>query len=258
MWLVHIARVLKLKSVSPKSFAEYHSKINPVESVHAAQNHTLSNEQFSSKGIHSEYEKGDEKHKISMEHMADEVRKCQANTQYGIRGIGGQENVMFTDEEHLVTFLGKNENQKTDDNLEDQPIKADLWREVSTVWDMNENYTGSYREEKNGIWELLHSLSNLSGGFKQVVNCITSPGRRVRNSTRRLLLIHLQYFFHPKFWKLRHFTRNGMLITDLLCHIKYAKLNVYTDDHQIYSSNVDPHALEECICKEVNVAKQWY
>ena len=41
-------------------------------------------------------------------------------------------------------------------------------------------------------------------------------------------------------------------------HVKYAKLNAYADGHQIYSSNLDPLALKECICQEVNVANQWY
>ena len=50
----------------------------------------------------------------------------------------------------------------------------------------------------------------------------------------------------------------NIFINDLFCHIKYAKLNAYADDHQIYSSNLDPHALEDCICQEVNVANQWY
>ena len=49
-----------------------------------------------------------------------------------------------------------------------------------------------------------------------------------------------------------------IFINDLFCHIKYAKLNAYADDHQIYSSNLDPRALEECICQEVIVANQWY
>ena len=40
--------------------------------------------------------------------------------------------------------------------------------------------------------------------------------------------------------------------------MKYAKLNAYADDHQIYSSSLDPLALEECICQEVNFANQWY
>ena len=50
----------------------------------------------------------------------------------------------------------------------------------------------------------------------------------------------------------------NIFINDLFCHIKCAKLNAYADDHQIYSSNLDPQALEDCICQEVNVANQWY
>ena len=47
-----------------------------MERVHAVQNHALSNEQFSSTAIYPEYTKGDEKHKVNMEHMAEEVRRC--------------------------------------------------------------------------------------------------------------------------------------------------------------------------------------
>ena len=50
----------------------------------------------------------------------------------------------------------------------------------------------------------------------------------------------------------------NIFINDLFQHVKYAKLNAYADGHQIYSSNLDPLALEECICQEVNVANQWY
>ena len=37
-----------------------------------------------------------------------------------------------------------------------------------------------------------------------------------------------------------------------------AKLNTYADDHQTYSSNLDPLAPEKSICQEVNVTNQWY
>ena len=50
----------------------------------------------------------------------------------------------------------------------------------------------------------------------------------------------------------------NIFINDLFKHVKYAKLNAYADDHQIYSSSLEPLALEECICQEVNVANQWY
>ena len=50
----------------------------------------------------------------------------------------------------------------------------------------------------------------------------------------------------------------NIFINDLFQHVKCAKLNAYADDHQIYSASLDPLALEECICQEVNVANQWY
>ena len=105
---------------------------------------------------------GDDKHKANMEHMAEEIRKCLANTQYGgspyvaMHGIGGQQNFVFNDEEHLVSFLGKNENRKADDILQYHPIKNDLWSEVATVWDLDENYTGSYREDYQILQNTFH------------------------------------------------------------------------------------------------------
>ena len=133
------------KSVTQKSFAEYHSKRNPVERVHAVHNRALSNEVFSSKGIHKNFEIGDEYHLENMEHMAKEVEQCLATTQYGgkscvvQRGLGKQDNFVFDDELQLVTFLGKNECQKNlDDNLY-KPIQNDLWKEITTLWDLDEN-----------------------------------------------------------------------------------------------------------------------
>ena len=51
---------------------------------------------------------------------------------------------------------------------------------------------------------------------------------------------------------------SNIFINDLFQHVKYTKRNAYADDHQIYSSNPDPLALQQCICQEVNVANQWY
>jgi hypothetical protein len=162
MWLARIARVLKLKSVTQKSFAEYHSKRNPVERVHAVHNRALSNEVFSSKGIHKNFEIGDEYHLENMEHMAKEVEQCLATTQYGgkscvvQRGLGKQDNFVFDDELQLVTFLGKNECQKNlDDNLY-KPIQNDLWKEITTLWDLDENMTGSYRNDYQILQNAFH------------------------------------------------------------------------------------------------------
>ena len=50
----------------------------------------------------------------------------------------------------------------------------------------------------------------------------------------------------------------NIFINDLFYHVKRANLNAYADDHQIFYSYTDPVALEECLCKEVEVANQWY
>ena len=78
MWLVRLARLLRLKSVSQKSFAEYHSKRNPMERVHAVYDHALSNEQFSRKGVHDDYGIGDSRHheNENIQYMAGEVKQC--------------------------------------------------------------------------------------------------------------------------------------------------------------------------------------
>ena len=47
-------------------------------------------------------------------------------------------------------------------------------------------------------------------------------------------------------------------INDLFSWVTQCKLHAYDDDHQLYSSNVDPVALEDCICREVRVANEWY
>ena len=47
-------------------------------------------------------------------------------------------------------------------------------------------------------------------------------------------------------------------INDLFSWVTQGKLHAYDDDHQLYSSNVDPVALEDCICREVRVANEWY
>ena len=51
----------------------------------------------------------------------------------------------------------------------------------------------------------------------------------------------------------------NLFINDLLFSVTQGKLHAYADDHQLYSSDVDPVALENCICREVRVANEyWY
>ena len=119
MWLVRMARVLKLKSVTQESFAENHSKRNPLERVHVVENRALSNEVFTSKGVHKDCQNCDKRLVENMEHMAGEVEKCLKRWQYGghpmvtKRGIGPNDNnFVFDDDEHLFNFLARSERLK--------------------------------------------------------------------------------------------------------------------------------------------------
>ena len=113
MWLVRLARILGLKYIAQKSFAEGHSKRNPVERVHAIHNSALSNEVFSSHSVHEKHEIGDAKHHENMEFAVEEVSKCLRHTSFGgkpcviMRGTGRSKVLPFNDEENLSRFLGK-------------------------------------------------------------------------------------------------------------------------------------------------------
>jgi len=50
----------------------------------------------------------------------------------------------------------------------------------------------------------------------------------------------------------------NIFINDLFYSVTHGKLHAYAYDHQLYSSGVDPEALEKCICREVRVANEWY
>ena len=145
--------MLNLKSVTQKSFAEYHSKRNPVERVHAVHNRALSNEVFTSTGVHKNFEIGDERHRENMEHMTENVKKCLSHTQYGgqpcvvLRGIGMDDNFVFNDEKQLSTFMAKNEFLKNQDNTNYLPVKNFIWEEMCILWNLNNNFVGSYRDD---------------------------------------------------------------------------------------------------------------
>ena len=153
MWLACIANVLQLKSVTQKSFAEYHSEMNPVERVHAVENRTLSNEVSSSTGVHKTYTKGDQQHKENMECMANEVANCLKTARYNGKsiitehGIGEEDHFVFNDENQLLTFLSRSESLKNENNDHYFPQNNPLWQEVALLWDLHENFVACYRED---------------------------------------------------------------------------------------------------------------
>ena len=77
MCMARTLRLLSLRKISQRSFAEYHSKRNFVEKVHAMENTALSRHgAFSSQQIHGKSEPGTTEHLENMEKMAKDVKNC--------------------------------------------------------------------------------------------------------------------------------------------------------------------------------------
>ncbi|KXJ18944.1 hypothetical protein AC249_AIPGENE25645 [Exaiptasia diaphana] len=153
MWLVRLTRMLQLKSVAQKSFAEYHSKRNFVERVHAVHNTALSYDVFKSNRIHSNYSPGDSNHKANMEAMASDVKSCLDHTQYGgkpcvVQRGSDETEFMFKDGLELENFIAKSECNKEEDDTNFEPAAdSKLWEELCTIWGLKHQYVGSYYED---------------------------------------------------------------------------------------------------------------
>ena len=100
------------------SFAEYHSKRNFVQRVHAAENEVLSKDgPFDGKKLHPHAEPWSSGHKENMEAMATEVLECLQHARFGGRFLHTGRGVkthqfLFDDVENLITFLSLTEERK--------------------------------------------------------------------------------------------------------------------------------------------------
>lgn len=133
MLLVCLLKFLDLDKVTQRLFAEYLSKRNPVERVHAAENNALSSHgPFSSKMIHKNASPGSNPHKENMECMAREVIQCIGKGMYNketikcFRGIGLEEKFICRDEEGLKSFSLLSDERKEEDELKYRPINNDV------------------------------------------------------------------------------------------------------------------------------------
>ena len=82
--MARLLRFLKLDKISQLSLAEYHSKRNFIEQVHAEENRVLSKHgPFSSHEVHQSQVTGSNEHRENMEHMADCVSRCLQEATFG-------------------------------------------------------------------------------------------------------------------------------------------------------------------------------
>lgn len=154
MLLVRLLKFLDLDKVTQRSFAEYLSKRNFVERVHAAENNSLSSHgPFCSKMIHENAPPGSQEHKENMESMAGEVIKCISKGVYNketikcLRGIGSEEKFIFRDEEGLKLFSLLSDERKNEDETKYRPNNNDMLAYLENVWGVQKNFIGSYSED---------------------------------------------------------------------------------------------------------------
>ena len=154
MLLVRLLKFLNLDKVTQRAFAEYLSKRNFVERVHATENSALSSHgPFSSKGIHTTVSPGSKEHKENMECMAGEVIKCIGKAVYNkeniqcFRGIGSEERFLFNDESNLKSFSLLSDKRKRQDETTYQPTNNAILNYLEKVWHVKTNFTGRYSED---------------------------------------------------------------------------------------------------------------
>ena len=152
--LVHLLNYLRTHNIVQVSFAEYHSKRNYVEPVHAEENRVLSKHgPFRSRVLYPQATPGSKEHKSNMERMADDVRACIIEGSFGSRPLRAYRGIkpcdyVFTDEKQLQTFFDLNEEGK----IYYSPAKYaanrnDISSTLHFQWGLDENFEGEYMKD---------------------------------------------------------------------------------------------------------------
>ncbi len=140
MALVRLLGVLNAKRITCISFAEYHSKRNYIEQVHAEENRVLSaNGPFSSTPVHPSHTPGTVKHQANMEGVAEQVKSCMKRATFGgkpllcYRGLPS-DMFIFIDQDNLKSFLDLSEHLKYSfPNPTYVPVHNQLWSDITMI-----------------------------------------------------------------------------------------------------------------------------
>ena len=155
MCMVRLLKVLKLNSICQVSFAEYHSKRNFVERVHAEENRALAKHgPFSSSLIHKEFIVGSKEHRENMEAMTDEVARCINTASFARkplickRGVR-ESDYLFNDQDMLTQFLSLSEKNKQEFSATYKMNFSTSIHSALSFWgiDIDYSFEGSYWED---------------------------------------------------------------------------------------------------------------
>ncbi len=156
--LMRLLKLLGLTKVTQVSFAEYHSKRNFVERVHAEENMALyKHGPFKSNMVHRNAAIGSQEHQENVEYMCEQVKKSLSTASFGgkpfqcYRGIK-QEDCIFTDEEKLKNFLALTEDLKeTFPNPHYVAVNNHVLQSLVEVWNVTENFEGDYMKDYTNL-----------------------------------------------------------------------------------------------------------
>ncbi len=154
MCLVRLLKLLDLRRVTQISFAEYHSKRNFVERVHAEENMALyKHGPFKSDQVHSKAAVGTDEHHKNLECMCTKVRQCLSTASFGgcplqcYRGVK-KEDWLFTDEANLKDFLALSEDLKESFPCANYTVhNSHILDDLVSVWNISEQFVGNYVQD---------------------------------------------------------------------------------------------------------------
>ena len=172
--LVRLLRFLQLDRIVQVSFAEYHSKRNYVERVHAEENRVLSKHgPFSSTYVHKNATVGSLQHRENMEEMATKVQGCISSATFGgehllcYRGIK-PEDYIFSDESQLTKFLSLSEENKPQYSPMSYQANSSnkLVQYLHYMWNVPLHFSGSYLQDHQLIYnELIEQRTSWRGKY---------------------------------------------------------------------------------------------
>ena len=176
MCLVRLLLFLDLHKITQVSFAEYHSKRNFVERVHAEENRVLSKHgPFSSTYVHKNATVGSVEHRDNMEEMAKRIQGCISSGTFGgqqlhcYRGIK-PEDYICNDERCVTRFLSLTEDSKleyTPAMYETQQNK--LLQDIHYMWNTPLAFSGNYIQDHQLIHnELIEQRTAWAGKYVSV------------------------------------------------------------------------------------------
>ena len=152
MLLVRLRQLLNIDKVVQKSFAEYNSKRNFVERVHAVENEALSKHgPFDAHQIHQTGKTGSLEHRQNITAMAEEIQTClNSGVLYHGKPLEAfratcDSNFVFDDEKELKNFLSLSESQKAEfSDLSYHPKQTKLLAHLCAIWNVSMDYEHSY------------------------------------------------------------------------------------------------------------------